>query len=49
MTRDEAIAHIWWLSVSVAGEFCVGREETDALQEKTRAALAALRVIDDPR
>lgn len=44
VTRDEAIAHIWGLSQSVAGEFCVGRDETDELEQETRDALSALGV-----
>lgn len=44
MTRDEAISHIWGLSWQVAGEFCVGRKEEEALEQETREALAALGV-----
>jgi hypothetical protein len=44
MTREEAIDHIWGLSDQVAGEFCVGQQEHDALKQETREALAALGV-----
>ncbi|OBC11417.1 hypothetical protein A5784_35045 [Mycobacterium sp. 852013-50091_SCH5140682] len=46
MTRDEAIDHVWGLSMQVAGEFCVGRTEEDALERETREALQALGVTD---
>jgi len=42
MTRDEAISHIWGLSMQVEGEFCVGLKESKALEAETRAALIAL-------
>lgn len=44
MTRDEAVDHIWGLSMQVAGEFCVGQDECLALELETREALAALGV-----
>jgi hypothetical protein len=42
--RDKAIAHIWALSGSVAGELCVGRDEEESLARQTHEALAALGV-----
>ena len=44
MTREEAIEHIWDLSISVAGEFCCGDNERAELERETREALAALGV-----
>jgi len=44
MTREEAINHIWGLSMSVAGEFCCGNDEREELEQQTREALAALGV-----
>lgn len=46
MTRNEAIEHIWGLSMQVAGEFCGGRSEHDALEQDTRNALIALGVTE---
>ena len=42
MTRDEALEHIWGLSMQVAGEFCCGQDEREALEAETQAAIAAL-------
>ncbi|QRY43160.1 hypothetical protein JVX93_21690 [Mycolicibacterium boenickei] len=42
MTRDEAIEHIWGLSIQVAGEFCCSNEEREELERETQAAIAAL-------
>lgn len=42
MTKDEAVEHIWYLTQQVAGEFCVERDEVEALNQETRDAPAAL-------
>lgn len=42
MTKGEALNHIWGLSRSVAGEFCCGRDEEQALECETQAAIDAL-------
>jgi hypothetical protein len=47
MTRDKAINHIWGLSGSVDGEFCCGRDESEALEQETEEAIATL--VGDPR
>ena len=47
MTREQAIEHIWGLSMQVSSEFCCGRNEEDALERETREALAALGVVEE--
>lgn len=44
MNRTEAIAHIWGLSSSVAGEFCCTKAERDELSDETEEALRVLGV-----
>lgn len=46
MKRADAIQHIWGLSISVAGEFCCGRQEEKDLWDKTTEALRTLGVTD---
>lgn len=47
VTRADAIRHLYGLSLTVAGEFNASREEDDALDAETRAALHLLGVTDE--
>lgn len=46
MDRLEAILHVLGLSGQVAGEFCVGYREMEALEQETLDALRALGVSE---
>lgn len=46
-SRDEAIRHLYGLSLQVDGEFCVGHDESRCLEAETRTAFHLLGVTDE--